>query len=490
VQQLFSDNPELVTGLLAALLLAVGWLLVSGRQRTAELRERLFETEQSRRHAEQQFEVADAARQQAETAHAAQDSARQQAETARAVQDEAVRRLEAETKDQRGRFDELTRRLEDSREATAARDKELERLKERLQREAESYNLRIAELTSVRDEMTKEFKLLADGVLKEHGKTLKEQNLELLNPLRQRIVEFHTGMTDAQKQAAEGRARLAEQIRHLSEHSTKMTAETVNLTRALKGDSQVRGAWGEMVLSRILEASGLREGEEFVTQESETLEEGGRLRPDAVVNLPGGRRLVVDSKVSLVAYEQFANAENDEERSARLRDHVAAVKTHIKQLSEKDYTRITGITPDYVIMFVPIEGAFAAALEGEPDLTETALRQNITLAAPTTLITILRSVSHLWQVDRQQKNAEEIASRAGLLYDKFEGFVSDMGAIETHLGRAQKAHGDAMNKLATGRGNLVSQTEDLRRLGAKAKKRLPDELVEDAGQVMIEAADD
>lgn len=425
---------------------------------------------------------------------AAAETARREAELENARLAESVRAAEARNQTLAAQFDEQARRLEEAREMTAAQARELATLNERMEREAQHAEARVRELTEAREKMSREFKVLAEEVMSKHSQTFKQQNREqldgLLNPLRQKIVEFQSGMTDAQKQAAEGRARLSEQIRHLSEHSSRMTEETVNLTRALKGEAQVRGAWGEMVLTRILEASGLREGEEFVTQESETLEEGGRLRPDAIVNLPGGRRLIVDSKVSLVAYEQHVNAEDDASRAARLREHVTAMKTHVKQLSEKDYTRITGITPDYVIMFVPIEGAFAAALEAEPDLTETALRQNITLAAPTTLMTLLRSVAHMWQVDRQQKNAEEIASRAGLLYDKFEGFVSDMASIETHLGRATKAHNDAMNKLSTGRGNLVSQTEDLRRLGAKAKKRLPDELIEEAGPIMIEAADD
>jgi DNA recombination protein RmuC len=424
----------------------------------------------------------------------AADVDRQDAKNRATRLDEAVRRLDGDVNRGRAQAEEMQARLDEAREIVSAREKEIATLVEGRTKDAEHAEHRVRELTEAREKMSREFKVLAEEVMTKHSQTFKQQNREqldgLLNPLRQKIVEFQTGMTDSQKQAAEGRARLAEQIKHLSENSTRMTEETVNLTRALKGEAQVRGAWGEMVLSRILEASGLREGEEFVTQESETLEDGGRLRPDAIVNLPGGRRLIVDSKVSLIAYEQFANAGDESERAQRLKEHVAAVKTHIRQLSEKDYTRIAGITPDYVIMFVPIEGAFAAALEAEADLTEMALRLNITLAAPTTLITILRSVSHLWQVDRQQKNAEEIASRAGLLYDKFEGFVGDMTAIETHLGRAQKAHGDAMNKLSTGRGNLVSQTEDLRRLGAKARKRLPDDMVEDAGPLMIESADD
>ncbi|WP_417514935.1 DNA recombination protein RmuC [Minwuia sp.] len=422
------------------------------------------------------------------------EEARRNAENRSASLDEAVRRLEADLAAQGQRSDALAARLDEARDALAVREREMATLVERREREAEAATQRIQELTNAREAMTKEFRLLAEEVMSKHSQTFKQQNREqldgLLNPLRQKIVEFQIGMTDAQKQAAEGRARLAEQIRHLSEHSTRMTEETVNLTRALKGDSQVRGAWGEMVLTRILEISGLRQGEEFTTQESETLDDGSRLRPDAIVNLPGDRRLVIDSKVSLVAYEKYANADSEAERMACLRDHVTAMKTHIRQLSGKDYTRLSGLTPDYVIMFVPIEGAFAAALEAEPDLTATALHQNITLAAPTTLITILRSVSHLWQVDRQQKNAEEIASRAGLLYDKFEGFVGDMARVRKGIDDAAQAHDKAMNKLSTGRGNLVSQAESLRLLGAKTKKALPTDLVEDAGVPMIETADD
>lgn len=407
---------------------------------------------------------------------------------------EAVRRLEAEKTERAEQLHEITQRLSEARDAQSAQLTEIETLKLARDKEREHAQERLRELTEAREKMGKEFRLLAEEVMEKHGQTFKQQNREqidgLLNPLRQKIVEFQSGMTEAQKQAAEGRARLAEQIRHLSEHSSKMTAETVNLTRALKGESQVRGAWGEMILTRILEASGLREGEEFVTQESETLEGGARLRPDAIVNLPGGKKLIIDSKVSLVAYEQYVNAETEVERAARLRDHVTAVKTHIQQLSKKDYTQIAGITPDYVIMFVPIEGAFAAALEGEPDLTETGLRLNIMFAAPTTLMTLLRSVAHMWQVDRQQKNVEEIASRAGALYDKFVGFTESLDDVGKHLRKASEAHEEATKRLSTGRGNLVNQTEDLRRLGARAKKRLSEDLVEDDAPLMLDAADD
>lgn len=235
-----------------------------------------------------------------------------------------------------------------------------------------------------------------------------------------------------------------------------------------------------MILSTILEKSGLREGEEYATQQSETMEDGRRLRPDVVVNLPNDHKIIVDSKVSLVAFEEYVNAEDDTARAAALRRHVDSLRGHIRDLSGKDYSRIAGMTPDYVIMFVPIEGAFAAALESAPDLTGFAIGQNITIATPTTLITLLRTVANLWQVERQQKNAEDIADRAGKLYDKFEGFVVDMAKIRKGLDSATQAHDQAMGKLSTGRGNLVNQAETLRQLGAKTKKRLPDELIEDA----------
>lgn len=408
-----------------------------------------------------------------------------EAETRAATQSEAVSRLEAEKTEITGRLSEVSNRLEEARQETSAQKSEIAKLVEGRTRDREAAEKSLAELTDVRTQMTKEFKLLADQVLTTQGQTFKQQNQEqlgqLLNPLRQKLTEFQQGMTTAEKEAAKERTRLAEQIEQLGKHSSQMSQETLNLTRALKGDSQVRGAWGEMVLQRLLEISGLREGHEFITQASETLSDGTRLRPDVIVNLPGDRRLVVDSKLSLVAYEQYANAEDEASRRRHLADHQQAMKTHIQQLSRKDYVRAFGLTPDYVIMFVPIEGAFAAALEAEPDMTETALRQNITLSAPTTLITVLRSVAHIWQVERQHQNAEEIADRAGKLYDKFEGFVGDMASVRQRLEQAATAHDKAMGKLSEGPGNLVRQVENLKQLGAKAKKSLPDDVVEASG---------
>lgn len=437
--------------------------------------------------------AAEAARREQEAEISRLRDALSQKESDSAGLREAVRRLEAEKTERAEQLHEITQRLSEARDAQSAQLTELETLKLARDKEREHAQERLRELTEAREKMGKEFRLLAEEVMEKHGQTFKQQNREqidgLLNPLRQKIVEFQSGMTEAQKQAAEGRARLAEQIRHLSEHSTKMTAETVNLTRALKGESQVRGAWGEMILSTILERSGLREGEEYVTQQSETIE-GKRLRPDVIINLPNDHKIIVDSKVSLVAFNEYVNAEDSETREAALKRHVASMRNHVNELSRKDYSQISGMTLDYEIMFVPIEAAVSTALQADPELTNFAIERNIAIATPTNLMMALRTVGGLWQVERQQKNAEEIAIRAGALYDKFVGFAKSLNDVGRHIKNASDAHEKATKQLSTGTGNLVRRAEELKNLGAKTKKHLPDELVKEVGPTMLDAADD
>ena len=404
--------------------------------------------------------------------------------------DEALERLRAERDAELERF---RNDLQAERIALGALKVDHATLKEAHEKDRARAEERLNELNDTREQMTRQFRELADQVLLGHSTSFKQQNREqieaLLNPLNQRIVEFRTGMTEAQQQAAEGRAALKQQIESLQKHSSEMTQETLNLTRALKGKAQTQGAWGEMILATILEKSGLREGEEFSTQQSETLDSGKRLRPDVVVNLPNDHKIIIDSKVSLVAFEAHVNAETEAEQAASLKRHVESLRQHIRDLSSKDYSRITGATTDYVIMFVPIEGAFSAALQESPDLTGFAISRNITMATPTTLITLLRTVGSLWQVECQQKNAEDIANRAGLLYDKFVGFVEDVNDIGRHLDRAAKAQQAAVGKLVDGRGNLVNQATELKTLGAKAKKELPPAMVEASGATAIAAPD-
>jgi len=396
----------------------------------------------------------------------------------------------------RGRV-ELDRRLAASEALLGERSAALDRLRaataetERQLATASAENARLAEqlaqerrqgedklrlLTDARERMTQEFKSLAEGVMKQHGETVTRQNKEqidaVLLPLKESLSNFQQGLAAAHTESTRERATLGEQIRRLTEESAKMTHETHNLTRALKGKAQTQGAWGEMILSTILERSGLREGEEFVTQESHSTEDGARRRLDVVVNLPNGQRIVVDAKVSLTAFEAYVNAETDAERAAHLGAHVRSLRGHIKTLAEKEYQQLSSDGLDYVIMFVPIEGALAAALMEDPALTTFAIDCNVTIATPTTLMIALRTVANVWQVERRNRNAEAIADRAGRLYDKFAGFINDMTVLGNRLNGVQQTYGAAMGKLHTGPGNVIRQVEQLKELGARTSKSI------------------
>lgn len=360
-------------------------------------------------------------------------------------------------------------------------------LKETLTQQTKQADEKLGLLAEAKDRMTQEFKVLADELMKQHGKAFADHNKEqiggMLGPLHTKLGEFQQGLQAAQTDSAKERATLAEQIRALTDTSAKMSSETANLTRALKGDSQAQGAWGEMILSTILERSGLREGEEYVTQDSHTMDDGGRLRPDVIVNLPGGpgkKRMIIDAKVSLTAFEAHVSAANDAERARHLTDHVRSMRSHINALSAKEYSRIGDGALDYVIMFVPIEGALAAALQIDPALTSHAVKQNVTIATPTTLMIVLRTIENLWQVERRNANADEIAKRAGLLYDKFVSFVEDLDGVGKGLNAARTSYDSAFSRLSIGGGNLIGQAQKLKDLGAKTSKTLPSRLLENA----------
>ncbi len=410
------------------------------------------------------------------------------AEAELAAAREALANARKEAESLADRLAQASTGLEAERRAGAELKAERARLQETLEQERRKADEKLALLTDAKERMTQEFKLLADEVMKRHGESFAKQNKDqmdlVLSPLRQKLAEFQQGLQAAQTESAKERATLAEQIRSLSETSAKITSETHNLTKALKGDSKTQGAWGEMVLARILEQSGLREGEEYVTQESHNSEEGARLRPDVIVNLPGGQRIVIDSKVSLTAFESFVNAESDVERAAALARHLSSLRAHIKTLGSKDYQQAIGSGLDYVIMFVPIEGALAAALQQEPDLTAFAAANNVTIGTPTTLMMALRTVSNVWQVERRNRNADAIAQRAGALYDKFVGFVGDMQKLGSQFDSTRKTYDAAMNKLTNGTGNLVRQVELLKGMGAKTAKSLPPELLDDTPEAL------
>ena len=336
----------------------------------------------------------------------------------------------------------------------------------------------LADAEKLKATLQTEFQAVAAKILDEksakftdHNKTQVEA---LLHPLRQQLVDFRQRVDTVYKTESDDRAALKAQIEQLRLLNTHITAEAHALTTALKGQSQARGAWGELILERLLDSAGLIKGQDYLTQESLTTDDGRRLRPDVILRLPDSRHLVIDSKVSLIAYERAVNATDDATRAASVTEHARAVRTHVDQLSAKRYED-TGklITPDYVLMFVPLEPAFTLALEADSALYEWAFDRRVILCTAPTLLVTLKTVATLWKQDRQTKNVQAIADRGGALYDKFAGLIDDLESIGLQLGRTRESYDAAMNKLKTGKGNLLAQVEDLKKLGARAKKALP-----------------
>jgi DNA recombination protein RmuC len=327
-----------------------------------------------------------------------------------------------------------------------------------------------------------EFENLANKILEEKSKKFTDQNKEnielILNPLRERIKDFEKKVDEKYDNEQKERASLKGEIKTLHELNKQISQEAHNLTTALKGDSKKQGNWGELILERILENSGLIKGEEYFTQQTAYNESGDRLFPDVVIQLPDEKQIIIDSKVSLVAYERFVNADDDDEREKWLKTHVASVKTHIKGLSEKNYHTSKGMnSPEFVLMFMPIESSFSASIRADDELFNYAWDKRIVIVSPSTLLATLRTVSSIWKQDRQTKNALEIAEKSGRLYDKFVGFIEDMQKIGDRLDSTQKAYHEGMKKLSEGSGNLVRRAEELKTMGAKANKQLPSEIL-------------
>lgn len=383
-----------------------------------------------------------------------------------AQRDMRIRELDLSLMRERERAGEL---IDNEREKSSGLMAELAAMRTRLDEQARQNEANMKRFAEARQQMTDEFKAIAGDVLKSHGETFSRQNREqvdmLLKPLHEKIVEFQGGML-------RDRAAMGEQIRALAESNLTITTEAQNLTRALKGSSQTQGAWGEMILATILERSGLREGEQYLTQTSHAGEDGARLRTDVEILMPNDDRLVIDSKVSLTAFEAYTNAEDDV-REQFLQAHVVSIRTHVKTLGDKNYHRHAKSSLDYVMMFVPIEGALSAAIKADPNLFEYGMNQGVMLTTPTTLMTVLRTVRNVWDIEKRHRNAEEIAERAGALYEKVAGFLGTMDKVGNSLEAAQQQFAKAKDQLSTGRGNVVRQVEMLRELGAKSGKSLP-----------------
>ncbi len=343
------------------------------------------------------------------------------------------------------------------------------------------------EIEGLQEKFTKEFENLANKILDEKSNKFTVQNKEniknILDPLEKKIKDFEEKVDKTHKESIDYHSALRQQILGLKELNVQMSKETLNLTKALKGDNKIQGNWGELVLERVLEKSGLEKDREYFVQQSFTNDEGKRIMPDVVIHLPDNKKMIVDSKVSLTAYEQFINTEDEYEKERFLKEHSNSLKRHVEQLSEKKYEDIYKIeSPDFVLLFVPIEPAFAVALNQDSTLYNKAFEKNIVIVTPTTLLATLRTIDTMWNNEKQQRNALEIARQAGALYDKFEGLLKDLISIGKKIDATKSDYSAAMNKLVDGRGNLITSIEKLKKMGAKAKKTLPQTIIERASE--------
>jgi DNA recombination protein RmuC len=375
------------------------------------------------------------------------------------------------------------KRLREAGEAAVnALSSEAAGLRERLSAEQEAAAQKLAVLNTAQEALTAQFKALAGDILDANSKRFAEQNQaglsQILDPLRQRIVDFQKKVEDVYVEEGKDRSALKEQVRQLVSLNQALSEDAKNLTSALRGSAKSQGNWGELILERVLEASGLRKDEEYFVQDSQTSEDGKRQQPDVVINLPEQRRLVVDSKVSLVGYERLASAADDSERDKGLRQHLDSVRTHVKGLSEKRYQNLYGQSLDFVLMFVPIEPAFMVAVTNDQQLFMDAWERNVLLVSPSTLLFVVRTVAHLWRQEAQNRNAQEIAKRGAELYDRLVGFVEDLRSVGDKLSAAQTAYTNAEKRLSTGKGNVIRQAEMLRELGVKPTKQLNRALVD------------
>lgn len=390
--------------------------------------------------------------------------------------EERNERLDAEVSEVKDNYQKEQNRASEAEKENVRLKSINDNLKERLDEQKE-------EMQNLQERFKDEFENLANKILEEKSQKFTEQNKEkldqLLKPLGEKMEEFKKKVEETHKEDIEGRSSLKQHLEHLKEMNQQMAQEAKDLTKALKGDSKTQGSWGEVILQRILEKSGLSKGREYEIQENHRSEDGRNLYPDVVVYLPDDKRLVIDSKVSLKAYEQFTSAEDEAERTEALEQHVNSLRSHVKGLSKKNYEQLYGgKSPDFVLMFVPIESAFGVALQHDASLYYDAFDKNIVIVSPSTLLATLATIDSVWKQEYQNKNAQEIAERGGALYDKFVLFVESMQDIGQRIRQTQESYDEAMGRLSEGRGNMIRQVEMLRELGAKSSKSLPGDLTD------------
>lgn len=401
----------------------------------------------------------------------------QQYETVLQVEKERVLRLVQEV-------DELRKKLDHERAAVIELNNNLSTSEADYRNLQEKLQDQQKEMEKLQERFTLQFKNLANEIFEEKTKKFTDQNKvnlsELLNPLKERIVEFEKKVETNSKESLAQNTALREQLKGLRELNQQMTREAENLTKALKGDTKTQGSWGEFILESILEKSGLEKGREYFVQESLVSEEGRRLQPDVIVRLPDNKNIVVDSKVTLVAYERYVNA-GEEDRVVNLKAHLVAMRSHIKGLGDKNYQQLYGVEGlDFVLMFIPIEPAFSLAVQMDSELFNDAYEKNIVIVSPSTLIATLRTISNIWKNEYQNQNALEIARQGGNLYDKFVAFTEDLVKVGNSLDGTQRIYREAMKKLYEGKGNLVNRAQTIKELGAKTSKTLDQKLLDRA----------
>ena len=396
--------------------------------------------------------------------------------------------LTERTAQQKMQLESVTGNLEEERKNSLEINWQVAQLKTTNENLLEKLESQKAELEDLQKKFKTEFENIANRILEEKSSKFTEQNKTnldiILNPLKEKIREFEDKVERSYKIESTERISLKEQIKLLMDQNKTLSTEANNLTRALKGDVKKQGNWGEVILERILERSGLIKGQEYETQVSTTNDEGRKFQPDVIVYLPDEKHIVIDAKVSLIAYEAMVNCTDDSEREKCILQHIASVKNHVKMLGEKNYQYTGNLnSPDFVLLFMPIESSFSTAIQADNELYNYAWERKIVIVSPTTLLATLRTIASIWKQERQTKNALEIAERAGKLYDKFAGFTEDLLKVGSKLIDSKNSYDDAMKKLSEGNGNLVSSVEKLKSLGAKATKTIPPRLIERAESV-------
>ncbi len=392
-----------------------------------------------------------------------------------AVAEEKIFQFESQSND----FQQIQQQLLHSKTENAA-------LKIRQQEQEKNTAEKIKLLQNAETQLKDQFENLANKIFEERGKQFSEQNKtsmeHIVSPIKSQLTDFKQRVESVYQNETKDRISLREEIVSLRRDTAKMNQEALNLTRALKGDKKSQGNWGEMILEKVLEQSGLRKGIEYETQGAFRDEDNNLFKPDVIIRLPEDKDVIVDSKVSLVAYEQYCSLENEQEVASALKAHIKSVREHIKGLSDKDYSGLKGLRSlDFVLLFMPIESAFIAAFQADEKLFTDAFEHKIIVVTPTTLLATLKTIENIWRYERQNENARIIAEKAGSLYDKIRGFVEDLEKLGNQLTTANKTYDGVMNKLTTGHGNLVRQASSFVELGVKVKKTLPKTLTDQAG---------